>query len=54
MSISEPLTVLKSELLEKIVPELVNLLASAQQDGRPVHKVEEDCGMCCCGLVNGR
>ena len=42
MSIAEPLTVLKSELLQKIVPELVDLLASAQEDGRPVHKVEED------------
>ena len=29
MSMAEPLTVLKSELLQKIVPELVDLLASA-------------------------
>ena len=42
MSMAEPLTVLKSELLQKIVPELVDLLASAQQEGKPVHKVEED------------
>jgi hypothetical protein len=41
MSIAEPLTVLKSELVQKIVPELVDLLASAQQEGEPVHKVEE-------------
>ena len=42
MSIAEPLTVLKSELLQKIVPELVDVLASALQVGTPIHKVEED------------
>ena len=41
MSIAEPLTVLKSELMQKIVPELVDLLASAQQEGQPVHMVEK-------------
>jgi hypothetical protein len=41
MSIAEPLTVLKSELVQKIVPELVDLLLSAQKEGKPVHNVEE-------------
>jgi hypothetical protein len=42
MSIAEPLTVLKSELLQKIVPEIVDLLVSALHEGTPAHKVEED------------
>src|SRR5271157_4166 len=41
MSIAEPLTVLKSELLQKMVPELIHFLASAQREGKPVHEVEE-------------
>ena len=42
MSITEPLTVLKNELVQKIVPEVVELLASALQEGTPAHKVEEN------------
>jgi hypothetical protein len=42
MSIAEPLTVLKNELVQKIVPEVVELLASALQEGMPAHKVEEN------------
>jgi hypothetical protein len=42
MSFAEPLTVLKAELMQKIVPELVELLVSACQDGTAVHRVEED------------
>ena len=41
MSIAESLTVLKSELLQKIVPQLVAFLISAQQQEMPVHQVEE-------------
>jgi hypothetical protein len=41
MSIAEPLTVLKNELVQKIVPEVLELLASALQEGTPAHKVEE-------------
>jgi hypothetical protein len=41
MSIAEPLTVLKSELIQRIVPELVDWLAAALQEGTPVHHVEE-------------
>jgi hypothetical protein len=41
MSIAEPLTVLKSELMQKVVPEVVDLLVSALQEGTAVHKVEE-------------
>jgi hypothetical protein len=42
MHIAEPLTVLKSELMQTIVPKLVGLLDSARQEGTPAHKVEED------------
>jgi hypothetical protein len=42
MSIAEPLTVLKNELVQKIVPELVELLATALHEGIPVHTVEEN------------
>jgi hypothetical protein len=42
MSIAKPLTVLKNELIQKIVPEIVELLASALQEGMPAHKVEEN------------
>lgn len=41
MSIAEPLTLLKQELLEKFVPELLELLQTAWREGRPVHQVEE-------------
>jgi hypothetical protein len=42
MSIAEPLTVLKNELIQKIVPEVVELLTSALQEGMPAHKVEDN------------
>ena len=42
MSIAQPLTVLKNELIQKIVPEVVELLAFALQEGMPAHKVEEN------------
>jgi hypothetical protein len=42
MSIAEPLTVLKNELIQKIVPEVVELLASALHEGMPAHKVEDN------------
>jgi hypothetical protein len=42
MSIAEPLSVLKSELLQKIVPAVVQLLAAGLQDGTPVHQIEEE------------
>ena len=42
MSIAEPLTVLKNELLQKIVPEIVELLTTALQEGMPAHKVEDN------------
>lgn len=42
MSVAEPLTVLKNELMQNLVPRLVGLLASARQEGTPVHRVEED------------
>ena len=42
MSIAEPLTVLKNEWIQKIVPEVVELLASALHEGMPAHQVEEN------------
>jgi len=41
MSIAEPLTVLKNELVQKLVPEIVELLTTALHEGMPAHKVEE-------------
>ena len=40
MSIAEPLTVLKKELLENMVPQILDLLQAALSDGRPLHQVE--------------
>lgn len=42
MSMAEPLTVLKSELMQTLVSKVVDLLVAARQEGTPVHKVEED------------
>jgi len=41
MNIAEPLSVLKKELLENIVPQILDLLQAALGDGRPLHQVEE-------------
>ena len=40
MSIAEPLTVLKTELLQKVVPQILDVLSCALQDGTAVHLVE--------------
>ena len=40
MNIAEPLTVLKKELLENIVPQILALLEASLSDGRPLHQVE--------------
>jgi hypothetical protein len=40
MSIPEPLTVLKAELLQTLVPQVLELLTHALQEGTPVHHVE--------------
>jgi hypothetical protein len=40
MNMAEPLTVLKAELLQTIVPQLVAQLTVALAEGRPVHLVE--------------
>ena len=40
MSIAEPLTVLKAELMHQLVPQVVELLATALQEGTAVHHVE--------------
>jgi hypothetical protein len=40
MSMAEPLTALKAELLHTLVPQVVDLLATALRDGTPVHQVE--------------
>jgi hypothetical protein len=41
MNIAEPLSVLKKELLENIVPQILDLVHAALSDGRPLHQVEE-------------
>jgi hypothetical protein len=41
MSIAEPLTVLKKELLENLVPQILELLQAALRAGQPLHEVEE-------------
>jgi hypothetical protein len=41
MSIAEPLSALKKELLENIVPQILDLVQASLSDGRPVHQVEE-------------
>src|SRR5438876_498271 len=41
MSIPESLSVLKQELLETMVPQILDLLQAALRDGRPLHQVEE-------------
>jgi hypothetical protein len=38
MSIAEPLTVLKAELLQTIVPQVLELLTRALQEGTAVHQ----------------
>jgi hypothetical protein len=40
MSMADPLTVLKMELMQTAVPQIVDLLAKAMADGLPVHEVE--------------
>src|SRR3989442_1758119 len=40
MSIAEPLTVLKAELLHTLVPQVLELLTSALHEGTAVHQVE--------------
>jgi hypothetical protein len=40
MSIAEPLTVLKAELMQTLIPQVVELLTTALRDGTPVHQVE--------------
>src|SRR5262245_34731854 len=40
MSIPEALTALKAELMQSLVPQLLELLSTAIRDGTPVHQVE--------------
>jgi hypothetical protein len=40
MSMAEPLTALKVELMQALVPQLLELLRTAVRDGTPVHEVE--------------
>jgi len=40
MSIAEPLTVLKVELMHSFVPQVLELLTTALRDGTPLHQVE--------------
>lgn len=40
MSIADPLTVLKMELHQNVVPQIIDLLTASVADGRPLHEVE--------------
>jgi hypothetical protein len=40
MSIAEPLTALKAELLQTLVPQVLDVLTRALRDGTAVHQVE--------------
>ena len=40
MSMAEPLTVLKMELLQNVVPQIIDLLSKSMADAVPVHDVE--------------
>src|SRR5438105_2018921 len=40
MSIAQPLTALKAELLQNLIPHVVDFLATALADGTPAHDVE--------------
>src|SRR5207249_4601977 len=40
MSIADPITVLKMELQQNAVPQIIDLLSASLQDGRPLHEVE--------------
>lgn len=40
MSIAEPLTVLKAELMQQIIPQVVEQLAAGIRDGQALHEVE--------------
>ncbi|HLJ96897.1 MAG TPA: hypothetical protein VKU02_27280 [Gemmataceae bacterium] len=41
MNIAEPLTLLKMELQQGVLPQIIDLLTSALRDGRPLHEVEQ-------------
>jgi len=41
MNITESLGVLKMELIQNLVPQVVQLLTDALAEGRPVHEVED-------------
>jgi hypothetical protein len=41
MNITESLTVLKMELTQKVIPQIIDLLTASVTEGRPVHVVEE-------------
>src|SRR5271163_3156738 len=41
MNITESLTVLKMELIQQAIPQIIDLLAASVAEGRPVHVVEQ-------------
>src|SRR5260370_35726136 len=41
MSIADPLTALKMELNQSVVPQIIDLLTASLAQGRPLHEVEE-------------
>lgn len=52
MSIAQDLTVLKAELMQNWVPQVVDFLTAALEEGVPVHQVES--GLCDFALRLGR
>jgi hypothetical protein len=42
MNITDSLDILKAELIQKLVPQILDLLTTALANGRPVHEVEAD------------
>lgn len=41
MNLTESLTVLKMELIQQVIPQIIDLLTASLTEGRPVHRVEE-------------
>jgi hypothetical protein len=40
MNVAEPITLLKMELQQRAIPQIIDLLSSSLRDGRPLHEVE--------------
>src|SRR5260370_39283996 len=52
MNIADPIALLKMELQQTVVPQIIDLLSASIADGRPLHEVER--GLCDLVLQVGR